>query len=249
LPSAQAKSEQKKPAIVMPPVPQAGAKPDDASISPKVPADQIHVVGERRHELSQDYHLYLDKLEETFLAMSRFVTRLPYEKMRPHVRPIYLDEKRDRSLQQFCAAEGIAWLLDYAFPESRNNAAQVSAATSATNKRTDQQEELLAAALNSLQTDPLRALLPFLVKFLGECYPHSVEYSVVMLTTLTAAVAALFLNHFLNIQPFIHQLIPLIATCVLRPKLGNPTRMENHWALRDFASRLLISLATQYVSI
>lgn len=189
----------------------------------KLPADQILIIGERHHELSKDYQLYLEKIEETILAMSKIYPKLFFERLKRTYRHDH------EKLSEFCLSNQIHLFSDYLFNDK------------VMNPHDDQKEEIFVAAVHSLQTDPVSALLPYLIKFLSEWYPKCLE-TVLMLNSLTQVVAALMSNPYLNIQQYIHQIIPLIATCVIRPSLGNPQRMENHWTLRDFASRVLVSI-------
>jgi transcription initiation factor TFIID subunit 6 len=193
--------------------------------STKVPADQILIRGERQHELSKDHQLYLEKIEETILAMSKIYPKLSFERLRRSHR---VDHDR---LSEFCLSHQIHLFSDYLFNDKINFI--------------DQKEEIFAAAIHSLQHDAVASLLPYLIQFLCEWYPKCLD-TVLMLTSLTHVVTALFSNPYLEIQQYIHQLIPLIATCVIRPSLGNPQRMENHWILRDFASRLLVCIIFKF---
>lgn len=158
--------------------------------------------------------------------MSKIYPKLFFERLRRTYRA-----EHDK-LSEFCLSNQIHLFSDYLFNDKVNFV--------------DRKEEVFAAAIHSLQNDPVTALLPYLMKFICEWYPKCLD-TVLMLNSLTQVVTALLSNPFLNIQPHIHQLIPLIATCVIRPSLGNPQRMENHWALRDFASRLLVSIIFKYV--
>ena len=52
-------------------------------------------------------------------------------------------------------------------------------------------------------------------------------------------------------QPFcssfqLHELIPSVATCIVSKQLCMRPELDNHWALRDFASRLMAQICKNF---
>ena len=53
----------------------------------------------------------------------------------------------------------------------------------------------------------------------------------------------MFILKIANLWEFqLHELLPAMFSCVLSKQLCNRPDQENHWALRDFAARILALL-------
>jgi len=44
----------------------------------------------------------------------------------------------------------------------------------------------------------------------------------------------------------LHELIPSVATCIVSRSLCVRPEIDNHWALRDFAARLLVQICKNF---
>eukprot|EP01105_Mastigella_eilhardi_P024637 TRINITY_DN6466_c0_g1_i1.p1 TRINITY_DN6466_c0_g1~~TRINITY_DN6466_c0_g1_i1.p1 ORF type:complete len:398 (-),score=102.85 TRINITY_DN6466_c0_g1_i1:503-1696(-) len=104
-------------------------------------------------------------------------------------------------------------------------------------------EEATVAALNSLQHDPGTAqLLPYLTRFVAEEIAGNLRH-LQLLFNVMRLVRTLITSPHLHVEPYLHQLMPGVLTCIVGKQLcENPT--DNHWALRDYAASI-ISLVCQ----
>lgn len=100
------------------------------------------------------------------------------------------------------------------------------------------EDELLKAAVKSLSTDPgINPLLPYLVQMVADKVTHNLR-NLPLLKSLMRLTRALLENSSLHMEPYLHQVIPPILTCLLGRRLcSHPT--DEHWSLRDFAASLL----------
>nr|KJB62941.1 hypothetical protein B456_009G444300 [Gossypium raimondii] len=58
---------------------------------------------------------------------------------------------------------------------------------------------------------------------------------------LMRVARSLLQNEHLHIEPYLHQLMPSIITCLVAKRLGNKFT-DNHWGLRNFAAKLVASI-------
>ncbi|KAG4301913.1 hypothetical protein PCANB_002047 [Pneumocystis canis] len=103
----------------------------------------------------------------------------------------------------------------------------------------EQNERLRSAALSSLRQDSgLHQLLPYFVSLVAEKITHNLKH-LFTLNMMMQITWALFDNPNLFIEPYLHQIIPSILTCLVAKKLGENAMSQEHYALRDFAASLL----------
>ncbi|KTW29747.1 hypothetical protein T552_00954 [Pneumocystis carinii B80] len=103
----------------------------------------------------------------------------------------------------------------------------------------EQNEGLRSAALTSLRQDSgLHQLLPYFVSLVAEKITHNLK-NLFILNMMMQMTWALFDNPNLFIEPYLHQIIPSILTCLVAKKLGENPASEEHYELRDFSSSLL----------
>ncbi|EEB09098.1 histone H4-like TAF Taf6 [Schizosaccharomyces japonicus yFS275] len=103
----------------------------------------------------------------------------------------------------------------------------------------DSNAELRNAALSSLRTDPgLHQLLPYFIIFLSDSVTQNLSNHNVLKTLMQMAWSLLD-NPNLFVEPYIHQLIPPILTCMVAKYLGPGGLDTEHYELRDFAAYLL----------
>ncbi|KAF9582783.1 hypothetical protein BGW38_010763 [Lunasporangiospora selenospora] len=106
-------------------------------------------------------------------------------------------------------------------------------------------EVLRATAISSLQNDPgLHQLLPYFVQLVAEKVTQNTR-NMSVLESMMSTVRALLDNDNLFIEPYLHQLMPTILTCVVGKRLGE-TPFENHWSLRSTATDIIVLICQKY---
>ncbi|KAK6629989.1 Transcription initiation factor TFIID subunit 6 [Polyplax serrata] len=105
-----------------------------------------------------------------------------------------------------------------------------------------------AEALQSLACDPgLHEMLPRMCTFITEGVKvNVVQNNLALLIYLMRMVKALLDNQSLYLEKYLHELIPSVATCIVSKQLCMRPELDNHWALRDFASRLLAQICNNF---
>jgi transcription initiation factor TFIID subunit 6 len=68
-----------------------------------------------------------------------------------------------------------------------------------------------------------------------------------LLFSLMRLVQSLLLNPHIHIEPYLHQLMPSVITCLVAKRLGGRA-VENHWELRDFTASLVAFICKRFVS-
>ena len=61
-------------------------------------------------------------------------------------------------------------------------------------------------------------------------------------------VKSLLENQTLFLEKYLHELIPAVTTCIVARQLCARPDVDNHWALRDFASRLMANICKNFNS-
>lgn len=109
-------------------------------------------------------------------------------------------------------------------------------------------EQRRTHALNSLAHDPgLHQVLPRLCTFISEGVKVNVVHNnLALLIYLMRMVKALLDNQSLYLEKYLHELCPTVITCIVAKQICNRPEIDNHFALRDFASKLLASLCRAY---
>ncbi|KAG7957745.1 hypothetical protein I3843_11G190500 [Carya illinoinensis] len=104
---------------------------------------------------------------------------------------------------------------------------------------------LFKQALLSLATDAgLHPLLPYFTYFIADEVTRNLNnYSV--LFALMRVVRSLLRNPHIHIEPYLHQLMPSVITCLVAKRLGNRSS-DNHWELRDFTANLVASICQRF---
>ena len=103
-------------------------------------------------------------------------------------------------------------------------------------------------ALTSLTYDSgLHQMLPRLCTFISEGVKvNVVQNNLALLIYLMRMVKAVLDNNSLYLEKYLHELIPTIVTCIVSKQLCLRPDADNHWALRDFAARLLAQTSKAY---
>lgn len=106
-------------------------------------------------------------------------------------------------------------------------------------------ETLRTAAIASLRNDPgLHQLLPYFIQFIGEKVTHNLK-NLFVLEVMMQMAWALLDNPNLFIEPYIHQIMPPILTCLVAKQLGGADTVAPydapmaHYDLRDLAASIL----------
>ncbi|XP_011003500.1 PREDICTED: transcription initiation factor TFIID subunit 6-like isoform X1 [Populus euphratica] len=104
---------------------------------------------------------------------------------------------------------------------------------------------LFKEALVSLATDSgLHPLIPYFTYFIADEVARGLnDYS--LLFALMRVVWSLLQNPHIHIEPYLHQLMPSVVTCLVARKLGNRFA-DNHWELRDFTANLVASICKRF---
>ncbi|XP_063699794.1 transcription initiation factor TFIID subunit 6 [Culicoides brevitarsis] len=105
-----------------------------------------------------------------------------------------------------------------------------------------------AEALQSLSCDPgLHEMLPRMCTFIAEGVKvNVVQNNLALLIYLMRMVRALLDNPALYLEKYLHELIPSVSTCIVSKQLCVRPELDNHWALRDFAARLMAQICKNF---
>jgi len=109
-------------------------------------------------------------------------------------------------------------------------------------------ESRRAEALQSLACDPgLHQMLPRLATFIAEgVRMNVVQHNLAILIYLMRMVKSLLENQTLYLEKYLHELIPAVATCIVSRQLCSRPDHDNHWALRDFAGRMMAGICKNF---
>ncbi|VDP64625.1 unnamed protein product [Schistosoma curassoni] len=104
-------------------------------------------------------------------------------------------------------------------------------------------------ALDNATLDPgLQPILPHLMTFITEGVRINVtNHNLAILIYLMRLVKALIDNPHISLEPYLHLLVPTVITCVLNRQLCAKPITDNHWALRDFAAKQLVTLCNSSI--
>lgn len=112
------------------------------------------------------------------------------------------------------------------------------------NDLTDSRPEASLAALKSLEGDAgLQQLLPYLLQFIAEGVPKNLSNPKNLLILMQSATA-LLKNPYLFIEPYLHQLMPPVLSCLLGKKFGQGGR--EHWTVREEAAGIVAIVCVTY---
>jgi transcription initiation factor TFIID subunit 6 len=106
-------------------------------------------------------------------------------------------------------------------------------------------EDRRREALSSLEHDPgLHALVPRLAVFISEGVKiNIVQQNLALLIYIMRMVKAMLDNQTLYLQPYLHLVVPAVTSCIVSRMLCSKPEVDNHWALRVFASKILATLS------
>ncbi|MCO5609012.1 hypothetical protein L7F22_063232 [Adiantum nelumboides] len=103
------------------------------------------------------------------------------------------------------------------------------------------------AVLASLATDAgLHPLVPYFTQFIADEVGRNLD-DVELLLLLMMVVRSLLENPHLHIDPYLHQLMPSVITCLVAKRLGK-SLTEDHWKLRDYVANLVSFICRRFGS-
>jgi len=111
--------------------------------------------------------------------------------------------------------------------------------------RNSEDEALVDVTIRKLGNDPgLHQLLPYFVQFVSDQMSQSLN-RLVILERLVRTINSLVDSPHYHIEPYLHQLMPPLLTCMLGKSLcENPN--EDHWHLRDYAAQSVGKICKRY---
>ncbi|CAM5138887.1 unnamed protein product [Natator depressus] len=90
-------------------------------------------------------------------------------------------------------------------------------------------------------------MLPRFSTFISEgVRVNVVQNNLALLIYLMRMVKALMDNPTLYLEKYLHELIPAVMTCIVSRQLCLRPDVDNHWALRDFAARLIAQICKNF---
>jgi transcription initiation factor TFIID subunit 6 len=101
------------------------------------------------------------------------------------------------------------------------------------------------ASLMSLSEEPgLNQLLPYFTLYVRDSV-HSSLKNLPFLFSLMRLSRALLTNPHFHVEPYLHQLLPPVITCLVGKRLCAKPK-DDHWALRDFAAELVADICSKF---
>lgn len=108
-----------------------------------------------------------------------------------------------------------------------------------------QDSKQLPFVLDKLENEEgLHQMLPYMVQFIEDEVLHNLR-NLPLLNSLMRMTRALLASKNLCLEPYVHQLLPAIVTCLCGRYLCRETS-DNHWALRDFAAELVALVCRKF---
>ncbi|CAJ0563568.1 unnamed protein product, partial [Mesorhabditis spiculigera] len=110
-------------------------------------------------------------------------------------------------------------------------------------------DPLRVSALHSLETDTgLQDGLPILANIIQNGIKANVVHRCLsLLIYLVRVIRSLAMNKSLSLDPVLHQFLPSLLTCCISSSLCGRPESDNHWALRDFASKTLVIVVNSHL--
>ncbi|KAL3636990.1 Transcription initiation factor TFIID subunit 6 [Castilleja foliolosa] len=104
---------------------------------------------------------------------------------------------------------------------------------------------LFKEALVSLATDSgIHPLVPYFTFFVADEVARNLN-NFSLLFALMRLVRSLLRNPHIHIEPYLHQLMPSVLTCLVAKRLGHKFS-DNHWELRNFTANLVASICKRF---
>eukprot|EP00049_Salpingoeca_infusionum_P004174 m.75429 g.75429 ORF g.75429 m.75429 type:complete len:419 (-) comp12451_c0_seq2:3735-4991(-) len=107
-----------------------------------------------------------------------------------------------------------------------------------------EEESSKANALESLTQDSgLSQLVPYFITFITDQATHKMD-DISVISSILRMVDALFQNPTIYLEPYLHQLMPSLITCVVARTIGRAS--DDHVACRRHASKLIAVACARY---
>jgi transcription initiation factor TFIID subunit 6 len=108
------------------------------------------------------------------------------------------------------------------------------------------EEAIRLRSFESLSKDSgLQSLLPYFVRFINEKITQNLK-NLFILNSMMWMVKCILENPNFFIEPYLHQLMPSIMTCIVGKRLCQDPLNEDHWSLREFSSLLTSEICKRY---
>ena len=109
-------------------------------------------------------------------------------------------------------------------------------------------EQKRQEALNSLSTDPgVYQLLPQLTNFVVEGIKINIaQRKLPMLKHLLKMINSLLSNASVSVERYLHELLPVVMTCLINKQLCLRPENDDHWSVRDMAAKLVAIICKKY---
>jgi transcription initiation factor TFIID subunit 6 len=99
--------------------------------------------------------------------------------------------------------------------------------------------------VDSLRRDGgVQQLVPYFTQFIADEVQESLRQLPILRATLELCEALLH-NDNVSVEPYLHQLMPPLLTCLVGKRLS-ASLAEDHWALRDFAASLVALICDRF---
>ncbi|KAI8070980.1 transcription initiation factor TFIID subunit 6 [Gongronella butleri] len=107
-------------------------------------------------------------------------------------------------------------------------------------------ERLRSQAFESLRNDPgLHQLLPYFVQHIQKKVIQNHKH-LDILDAMLSTVHSILNNPHLFVEPYLHQLIPSILSCLVAKSICEHPLEQDHWRVRDRAAKLTAHIANEY---
>ncbi|XP_048498471.1 transcription initiation factor TFIID subunit 6 isoform X2 [Beta vulgaris subsp. vulgaris] len=104
---------------------------------------------------------------------------------------------------------------------------------------------LFKDTLRSLATNSgLHPLVPYFTCFIAEEVSRNLN-KLSLLFGLMRIVWSLLQNPHIHVEPYLHQLMPSVITCLVAKRLGN-RYSDNHWELRNLSANLVARICQRF---
>ncbi|ELP94151.1 transcription initiation factor tfiid, putative [Entamoeba invadens IP1] len=107
------------------------------------------------------------------------------------------------------------------------------------------QKEKISSCLDSVKSDSgLQQLTPYFIRYISNHVLTNLN-TLDILSNMLGLVNALSENQNVNLEPYLHQLFPVILTLVVTKQIGTGA-MEDHWEIRTRAAKIVKKLSERY---
>jgi len=106
--------------------------------------------------------------------------------------------------------------------------------------------KMFFSVLRSLSSDlGLFQIVPYLCRFIYDTTAKNLK-NLVRLKAVMRATWALLKNPQLTVEPYLHQLMPAILTCLVGKQLCEDPMEDDHWSLREYSAQLVSFVCERY---